>query len=76
MIQIQMAPEQFDAKKAELAADYGVEIDANSGQVSHDGATVGYMYDGTVLTLTVIRKPFFISMATAEDELHAWFAGS
>ena len=49
-----ITPAQYEALEAKVnAAGLGVTISGPSGTASKAGATVGWVYDGTTLTITV-----------------------
>lgn len=49
-----MTPQQFAGLEAEVnAAGLGISISGDTGNATHDGATVGWTFNGSTLTLTV-----------------------
>jgi hypothetical protein len=49
-----MTPGQFAGLEAKVnASGLGISISGDKGEAEHDGATVGWLFDGTTLTLTV-----------------------
>ena len=71
---IPLTPEQFNAKRVELARDQGIAIMPDSGILNQDGVEVQYAYDPTTnkLTLTVLKKPFFIPMEEIVKQFTDW----
>ena len=71
---IPLTPEQFNAKRVELARDQGIAIMPDSGILNQDGVEVQYAYDPTTnkLTLIVLKKPFFIPMEEIVKHLTVW----
>lgn len=70
---IPLTQAQYNAKVAELAT-LGVQITGNAGQISKDGITIGYAYDGVNLTLTILHKPFGVPYSFIQSKIDAWFA--
>jgi hypothetical protein len=74
MVQQEMTPEQFGAKVAELKAQ-GINLTGGSGgRVSNSGVTVDWKYDGKLLQLTVVKKPFIVSNDYCESKLRGWLS--
>lgn len=68
-----LTPEQFAARKAELEKN-GVPITGNAGTISKMGVRVEYVYNGSTLTVTVLKKPFLISEKTLVGKINDWFS--
>lgn len=75
-MQIAMTRTQFTSKVVELAEKFGVHALGDEGSLQHSGVSVDYHYDGTVLTIEVLHKPFFVTEAYVEGEITAWFASA
>jgi hypothetical protein len=60
----------FECMKKKLQ-DYGIDVPpGNKGELSGKGITGSFEWDGkSDLTLTITRKPFFISCRTAVREI-------
>jgi hypothetical protein len=60
----------FGCMKTKLQ-DYGIDVPpGNKGELSGKGITGSFDWDGkSILTLTITRKPFFISCQTADREI-------
>ena len=60
----------FECMKKKLQ-DYGIDVPSeNKGELSGKGITGSFEWDGeSELTLTITRKPFFITCGTAEREI-------
>ena len=71
---IPLTPEQFNTKRVELARDQGIAIMPDSGILNQDGVEVQYAYDPTTnkLTLTVLKKSFFIPMEEVVKQFTDW----
>ena len=76
MIQIELTPDQFAAKCAQLKAEQGLVLTGTCGTLSHGGFAGTFSYDGTTLLITIAKHPFFIPESVIESHLLAWFAGS
>lgn len=67
--QFTITPDQM-AGFRQQATSQGILVPAsNSGTVTHDGVSIGYAFDGTTLTLTILSKPFFIPASVIFGEL-------
>jgi hypothetical protein len=71
MIQVAMTAAQFDAKRAELKAKYGVDLTGTQGDVSMFGAKANYSFDGSHFRATVTHAPFPFSVGYCEKKLLA-----
>ncbi len=71
---VTITPEQFAARAKEVENETGETITGNSGELSHNGVTIDWKYDGvSTLELTMVKKPFFVSAAMIENTLLKWF---
>lgn len=57
-------------KLLDTAKSKGLNIGGNFGQTEYDGITFGYNYDGTILTINVIKKPFYITYSEISNHLN------
>lgn len=71
-IQIPLTQEQFNERVAQLAT-LGVHLTGTQGTLSQDGITVNYAYDGKVLSVNIVHKPWGIPASFIETKIHAWF---
>jgi len=67
--------EQFDALKVRLNKDTNVDTTEDTFQGSLDGVTIKVTYIEPVATITIIKKPFFISEALIEHKIQTYLAG-
>lgn len=60
-----VTPQQYVTIEAEINAA-GVPISGDSGTAEHDDVKMGWTYDGTTLSITVLSAPpFFTGLAEA-----------
>jgi len=69
---ITVTRQQLEAARATLNAQ-GTHIAGDDAQVSHDGVTLGIAYVEPTLTITTIKKPFFVSQGEIQSEVTGWF---
>lgn len=68
-----LTPDQFSARKAELAGQ-GVVISGDTGTLDYKGVEVQYTYDGThALTVTVEHHPFLEPEFAIDSTITKWF---
>jgi hypothetical protein len=74
-ITIPMTPETLEAKREELASQDGMSLKGDTGVAERDGVKVQYSYNAAAqeLTLTVLDKPFFVTMPTILEALKRRF---
>ncbi len=76
MVQVEMTPEEFTVKAAQLRAEQGIDLSGSTGgQISKSGVTAEWAYDGKTLTVTVLKKPFYATIGLCEGKLRDWLAG-
>ena len=73
-MQIALTPEQLAAAVANIKKTRGITVRVPSGQVSSQGVTLTYIYDGTLLHVSVTKKPFFVEESYVENQILGWFA--
>ena len=65
----QVTPEQYAGMLKNVNAA-GFNLVGNSGEAKKDGATVGWEYDGTTLSITVINRSWYDpSVADIDDRI-------
>ncbi len=73
MIHLEMTEAEYDEKVAELAAK-GIKLVETRGEVDKEGVTVTYTYEHSKLTVQIMRKPLFVSLAYCESRMREWIA--
>ena len=71
MVHLEMTEAEYDEKVAELAAQ-GIKLVGTRGEVDRDDVTVAYTYEGGTLTVQIMRKPMFVSLACCESRMQEW----
>ena len=62
----------FNALRTKLLA-MGVTLPSGlDGMLSHDGVILKYHYDGSTLTLSIQKKPFYIPASMIWGEVDGW----
>lgn len=69
-VQIPMSESQF-ASVVQRASAQGIQLDGRAGVISKMGVKARWDYDGTMLTVEVLEKPFFLSREAVEDRVRA-----
>jgi len=72
MIQVAMTPAQFDAAALKLKNEQGLVLSGSQGTLSKDGVTATYRYDGATLSVTILKKPMFVTVNYCESQLVQW----
>ena len=69
-------PVQLVDRAKQVAAQNHVQFegDEHSGTFSGDGVAGTYSVQGQTVTITINRKPFFITMGVIRDHLQQFFA--
>jgi hypothetical protein len=70
---INLTQEQFDAARGKLTQS-GINVTGESGTLSHSGAMVEFNYTVPTLTISIVKKPFFIADSYVESQIRGWFA--
>ena len=76
MIQTPMTPEEFIAMTRQLEQKEGITLSGKQGTITKMGVTASYAYDGKILTVTILDKPFFVTTEYCEQQLRNWLPGS
>ncbi|HXS13108.1 MAG TPA: hypothetical protein VN734_10425 [Acidobacteriaceae bacterium] len=71
MIEVPLTEAQFAAAAERLRA-HGIDLADRSGTLSRDGVTARYNYAGEKLTIEVLDKPFFLSLAVIESQMRGY----
>jgi hypothetical protein len=66
-----VTPEQWAAAKAEVAAEYKIEITSDVGTASEDGITIGWNFDGKNVSIQCTGKPFILSCDFVNSRIDA-----
>jgi hypothetical protein len=74
-VSFQGDPVQLVNQAKQIAAQNHVQFDGNehSGTFSGDGVAGTYSVQGQMVTVTINRKPFFITMAMIESHMKQFF---
>ena len=73
-MQIALTPDQINAAVAALKKNRGITVKLPSGQLSDQGVTITYIYDGvSTLHIDVAKKPLFIGEGYIESQIRSWF---
>jgi len=76
MVQVEMTPDEFTAKAAQLKAEQGIDLSGSTGgQIAKSGVTAEWAYDGKTLTATLLKKPRLLTTNFCEGKLRDWLAG-
>lgn len=75
MIELRVSRSKLEEARARLR-DKGIDLRGDRGEVSANGCTVRYEYEGDALRLEVLRKPFLVSTDHVESKIREWFADS
>lgn len=75
MISVPMTEEQFATATRRLA-DNGIELTGREGTLSKDGITAKYLFNGTVLSIEIMDKPFLLPTSLIEGRLQAYLEQS
>jgi len=67
-MQVPMTEEQF-AALAVRAKVQGIGLDGREGMIEKMGVKARWGFDGSVLTVEVLEKPFFMSKESVEAKL-------
>jgi len=72
-MQVKMTQGKFDAVASRLKSE-GIELSGPTGTIEKMGVKAGYSYDGEMLTVEVMEKPFLVTREYVEEKLKAWLA--
>lgn len=76
MVTAKMTRDEFNAKAAQLKAEQGIVLSGDKGEVSKDGVTVDYEFDGAEFTATIKHKPMLVTLGYCETQLRHWLGVS
>ena len=68
MIQIPLTPDQLDQVRAK-AQEQGISLAGDAGEITKFGVTAAYKYADNLFTVTIVKKPFFISVEQCENQI-------
>jgi hypothetical protein len=71
MIEVPLTEAQF-AAAAKRLRDYGVDLTGPSGTLSRDGITARYNYANGILTIEILKKPFFLPVSAIESQMRSY----
>jgi hypothetical protein len=74
MVEMKMTRDEFNAKAAQLKAEQGIVLSGDKGEVSKEGVTVDYEFDGENFTAFIKHKPMLVTLAFCEGKLRSWLA--
>ena len=74
MIQIHLSREDFERKSSYLEEKQGVKLSGDQGTIEKRGVKATYTYGDGLLTVEIIDKPFFVTTAYCEEQLHKLLA--
>jgi hypothetical protein len=69
-MQVKMTEEQFKALGAR-ANQQGIDLAGRAGLIDKMGVKARWAFDGAMLTVDVLEKPFFLSQEAVEEKLRA-----
>jgi hypothetical protein len=67
-MQIAMTEEQFEALEMR-AREQGIDLTGREGTIEKMGVKARWGFDGAMLTVEVLEKPFFLSRDAVEEKL-------
>lgn len=73
LIERPMTRAEFAATQERLR-DMGRTISGDVGTISEMGVTIGYAYDGAMLRVRLISKPWVIRFSTVQSKVQEMFA--
>jgi len=71
-MQVKMTQTEFDAAALRLKSSEGIDLSGSAGTIEKMGVKASYAYDGEMLTVEVLEKPFIVSKEFVEDTLKGW----
>lgn len=69
-MQVKMTEEQFK-QLGVRATQQGIDLAGRAGLIDKMGVKARWAFDGALLTVDVLEKPFFLSQAAVEEKLRA-----
>ncbi len=76
MIQIPLTQDEFQTTAERLRAQHKIEITGEQGTIEKFGVKADYVYTHGNLSVTILDKPFFLSVEQCEHQLRSWLAKS
>ena len=73
-MQFTLTRQQFDARRAQVAATTGEALTGDTGTVAYKGVTLRYECDEPALTVTLLKKPLIVPTSHVEGQIKDWFA--
>jgi hypothetical protein len=73
-MQMAMTEEEFAALEAKAKAQ-GIQLTGREGTIEKMGVKARWAFDGAMLTVEVLEKPFFLSKEAVEEELRKALSG-
>ncbi len=74
MIQVPLTAEEYRATAGRLRAQHKIEIAGEQGVIEKFGVKADYAYANGILSVTILNKPFFLSVEQCEHQLRSWLA--
>lgn len=71
MVIVAMNRDEFNAKAKQLQAQ-GFTLTGDEGNLSKEGVSVDYVFDGSTLSLTVKHKPMIVTLGYCETKIREW----
>ncbi len=69
-MQVAMSEAEFTAIVGRAKAQ-GISLEGRSGTIQQMGVKAEWAFDGAMLTVEVLEKPFFLSKEAVEEKLRA-----
>ena len=69
-MQVAMSEAEFTAIVGR-AKTQGINLEGRAGTIEHMGVKAKWAFDGALLTVEVLEKPFFLSKEAVEEKLKA-----
>lgn len=74
MIQLPLTPDEFAATAARLRDQHKIDISGHQGTIEKYGVKGDFAYANGILSVTILDKPFFLSVDQCEHQLRSWLA--
>ena len=69
-MQVAMTEAEFSEVTGRAKAQ-GIVLEGRAGTIEHMGVKAKWAFDGAMLTVDVLEKPFFLSKEAVEEKLRA-----